>query len=452
MSNPNKIDSIAANGFQCNFFNNLTYEEMKSDLQKFVCFIKYLLQMLLIHEQYENGEDFYKAYEIYVIGREKLVCIQGFNEEQLTDLINYLETNEKMIKFCDFYRDCKYFEYFPPHPQQVKNFQTQKEREIRNKQELLTLQILNSQTNIVSSAQETNIQQFENQQILSDIQFVPSFQELYNIVLNYDNDSKLDKAYQTIQLIDRTQLSQDQIIKLSVIENSYEFMMKNLAELDSNGWTLDKKSHGISISYKFPPKSSSVSLLMEAEIEADCAKLMSLITEVELFSQYVPFCNHAATLKTLSKTQKVCLSQLYFPVISNRETIFLGQGIDRLEENGTIVFLCKSIDQDQQFLDYYNLQLNKSKNVRLQLNYYIFQITPINKTRCKIKAVNNSNPQLSFVPTWLVALIARKFAFQLVEKIVKYTKNFEKYPWYKKTQENPEFYQWLQNKIDNYFA
>ncbi|CAD8183574.1 unnamed protein product [Paramecium octaurelia] len=439
MSNPNKIDSIVANGFQYNFFNKLTYEEMKSELQKFI---------QSIHEQYENGEDFYKAYEIYVIGREKLVCIQGFNEEQLTDLINHLETNEKMIKFRDFYRD----QYFPPRPQQVKNFQTHKERELRNKQELLTHQILNSQTNIVFSAQETNIQQIENQQILSDIQLVPSCQELYNIVLNYDNDSKLDKAYQAIQLIDRTQLSEDQIIKLSVIENSYEFMMKNLIELDSSGWTLDKKSHGISISYKFPPKSSTVSLLMEAEIEADCAKLMSLITEVELFSKYVPFCNHATTLKTLSKTQKVCLSQLYFPVISNRETIFLGQGIDRLEENGTIVFLCKSVDQDQQFLDYYNLQLNKSKNVRLQLNYYIFQITPIDKTRCKIKAVNNSNPQLSFVPTWLVALIARKFAFQLIEKIVKYTKNFEKYPWYKKTQENPEFYQWLQNKIDNYFA
>ncbi|CAD8169009.1 unnamed protein product [Paramecium pentaurelia] len=439
MSNSNKIDSIIANEFQCNFFDKLTYEELKSDLQKFI---------QLIHKQYQNRDDFYEAYQIYVIGREKLVCIQGFDKEQLTDLINDLDTNEQMIKFFDFYRD----QHFPPRPQQLKNFQTHTEREKRKQQELLTPQILNSQTNIVFSAQETNILQIENQQILSEIQFVPSCQELYNIVLNYDNDSKLDKAYQTIQQIDRSQLSQDQIIKLSVIESSYEFMMKNLIELDSSGWTLDKKSHGISISYKFPPKSSTVSLLMEAEIEADCAKLMSLITEVELFSEYVPFCNHATTIKTISKTKKVCLSQLYFPVISNRETIFLGQGIDRLEENGTILFLCKSIDQDQQFLDYYNLQLNKSKNVRLQLNYYIFQITPINKTRCKIKAVNNSNPQLSFVPTWLVALIARKFAFQLIEKIVKYTKSFEKYPWYKKTQENPEFYQWLQNKIDNYFA
>lgn len=79
-------------------------------------------------------------------------------------------------------------------------------------------------------------------------------------------------------------------------------MMKNLIELDSNGWTLDKNYHGISVSYKIPPKSSTVSLLMETEIEADCAKLMSLITEVELFSEYVPFCNNASVIKTLSKT------------------------------------------------------------------------------------------------------------------------------------------------------
>ncbi|CAD8111055.1 unnamed protein product [Paramecium sonneborni] len=439
MSNQNKIDMKIANEFQCNFFNKLSYEELKSDLQKF---------MQLIHEQYQNSQDFFEAYDMYVIGREKLIQMRGVNKEQVTDLINHLDTNEQITQFYDFYKE----QCFPLRPQQLKNLLTHSQREKIKQQEFLSPQNLNNQTNIVFSAEETNIQQLENQQILQEIQLVPSCQELYNIVLNYDNDSKLDKAYQTIQTIDKTQLTEDQTIKLSVIESSYEFMMKNLIELDSGGWTLDKKSHGISVSYKFPPKSSTVSLLMEADIEADCSKLMSLITEVELFSEYVPFCNYATTLKTLSKTQKVCSSQLYFPVISNRETIFLGQGIDRLDENGTILFLCKSIDQDQQFLDYYNIQLQKSKNVRLQLNYYIFQITPINKARCKIKAVNNCNPQLSFVPTWLVALIARKFAFQLIEKIVKYTKNFEKYPWYKKTQENPEFYSWLQNKIDNYFA
>ncbi|CAD8080141.1 unnamed protein product [Paramecium primaurelia] len=436
MQNKNKIFT---DNFQCNFFDILSYKELKSDLEKL---------MQDINEYYQNGQDFHEAYQIYVFVREKLMCLQGFNKEQITDLIQQLDKNEEMIKFYDFYRE----QHSPPKPQQLKNLLTHFQREQIKHQEQQFPQIHNNQTIIVVSAQEINFQQFENQQILSEIQLGPSCQELYNIVLSCDNDSKLDKAYQTIQLIDKTQLSQDQIIRLSVIESSYEFMTKNLIELDSTGWTLDKNSHGISISYKFPPKSSTVSLLMEAEIEADCAKLMSLITEVELFSEYVPFCNYATTIKTLSKTQKVCMSQLYFPVISNRETVFLGQGIDRLEEDGTILFLCKSIDQDQQFLDYYDLQLHKSKNVRLQLNYYIFQITPITKTRCKIKAVNNCNPQLSFVPTWLVALIARKFAFQLIEKIVKYTKSFEKYPWYKKTQENPEFYQWLQNKIDNYFA
>ncbi|CAD8177057.1 unnamed protein product [Paramecium octaurelia] len=436
MSNKN---NYFGNDFQCNLFNRLTYKELKSDLSKF---------MHDINEYYSYKSDFYEAFQIYVLAREKLMGTKSINKEELTDLIQQLDTNEGMIKFYEFYRD----QNFPPKPQELKNLFTHFQREKIKFQALLSPQNENKQTIIFVSAQETNFQQTENQQILSEIQLGPCCQELYNIVLNYDNDSMLDKAYKTIQLIDKTQLSQNQIIRLSVIENSYEFMIKNLMELESNGWTLDKSSHGISVSYKFPPKSSTVSLLMEAEVETDCAKLMALITEVELFSEYVPFCNYATTIKLLSKTQKVCVSQLYFPVISNRETVFFGQGIDRLEENGTIVFLCKSIDQDQKFLDYYDLQLHKSKNVRLQLNYYIFQITPLTKTKCKIKAVNNCDPQLSLVPTWLVALIARKFAFQLIEKIVKYTKNFEKYPWYKKTQENPEFYQWLQNKIDNYFA
>jgi hypothetical protein len=32
-----------------------------------------------------------------------------------------------------------------------------------------------------------------------------------------------------------------------------------------------------------------------------------------------------------------------FPVISNREALFVGEGIDRLKQNGTVIVLSRSI-------------------------------------------------------------------------------------------------------------
>ena len=69
--------------------------------------------------------------------------------------------------------------------------------------------------------------------------------------------------------------------------------MKNLEQLESKGWITDKVDKGISIKYKFPPGTSTVSLMMETELDADITKLMALISEVDLFPRYVPFCFRA---------------------------------------------------------------------------------------------------------------------------------------------------------------
>ena len=34
---------------------------------------------------------------------------------------------------------------------------------------------------------------------------------------------------------------------------------------------------------------------------------------------------------------------MYFPVISNRETLFVGEAIDRLDEDGTFILMARSI-------------------------------------------------------------------------------------------------------------
>jgi hypothetical protein len=37
------------------------------------------------------------------------------------------------------------------------------------------------------------------------------------------------------------------------------------------------------------------------------------------------------------------------PFISKREVIYYGEGFDRLDENGTLTMVCKSINKDKEF-------------------------------------------------------------------------------------------------------
>lgn len=46
----------------------------------------------------------------------------------------------------------------------------------------------------------------------------------------------------------------------------------------------------------------------------------------------------------MGKTSRICEIELYFPLVSDRKAVFIGEGIDRLNINGTILFVCKSVD------------------------------------------------------------------------------------------------------------
>jgi hypothetical protein len=92
---------------------------------------------------------------------------------------------------------------------------------------------------------------------------------------------------------------------MSEISEKYQYMVKNLLELESTGWNLDKSKNGITVSYKFPAGCPTVSIRMESTIPVETTKLMALITETNLFSKYVPFCTKSLLIKQINRSMKV---------------------------------------------------------------------------------------------------------------------------------------------------
>lgn len=97
------------------------------------------------------------------------------------------------------------------------------------------------------------------------------------------------------------------------------------------------------------------------------------------------------------------------PVISDREVFYVAEGFDRLDENGTIVLICKSIDKDKNFCEKYGINIPKKNNkVRIDFKYFVFEIKIINEKRCFLKAIVNTDPHVSITPKSVVNWMAKK--------------------------------------------
>ncbi|CAD8152751.1 unnamed protein product [Paramecium octaurelia] len=266
------------------------------------------------------------------------------------------------------------------------------------------------------------------------------------------DQTKIDQAYEYAKLAqDKFQSSfayQQHAEYVDQIIVQYNYMIENVKELDSDGWLFDGLSNGISVKYKFPENTSTASMLMETKIPVNAIRVLALVNEMELNHLWVPFCKRSYVNKVLNRACKVCTSEMYFPLIPDRECVFVGEGYDRLQVNGTITLLSRSVDGDKEFLEKNGIFIpEKSKFVRMYIKYYIFEITPIDKDSCSIRACTNVNPKISMVPNSVLAYVGRKFAHILISKIVNYAKTFEKSPFYPVYQEHIEFYNWLEEKL-----
>ncbi|CAD8068172.1 unnamed protein product [Paramecium sonneborni] len=411
--------------------------------------------------------------------------------KQLCQLDDISEKSLEIIKMLNEYEEYR----FPSKVQTIKSFKSfapkalQKKKTVQlcesfmfeENQGLPQNSLRNSQLQVI---QEENLKedeiipdQFEQQVVESEIHsknkllqnniiMNPEQEELNNIemrmqkAINLYKEALLDEALEIIQdIFLKLNYKQAQWFKEKNYQEFYEdlkekkiILTQNLNELDSGGWRIEKQTQNLIIKYKLFEEEQTVTVYLDSVFEANITKLMALINEIDLYQNYVPFCQRSSMNKQLSKTCKICDIIVYFPFISDRRAVFVGEGIDRLMINGTIVFVCKSIDQNIEYQQKHDIHFQTNKKlVSLIINYYIFELTPINNNKCRVRAITNSNPQVKYLPNWIIGYLARKMAHELFERMEKITKNFEKSPWFEKYNQNIEFYQWIDQKVQKYF-
>jgi len=153
---------------------------------------------------------------------------------------------------------------------------------------------------------------------------------------------------------------------------------------------------------------SDITLQFEKEVEIDVVDFMSLIYEVEIYPKWFPFTYHAETILQVGKAKKLIYMINDIPVLSNRDFLVYGFGVNRVAEKKCIYLLCKSIEESSGIFKE-QCERKQNKNfVRADIKIFGYEINIINKNRLLIKGVLNCDPKIKVIPQFLINSVSQK--------------------------------------------
>ena len=237
-----------------------------------------------------------------------------------------------------------------------------------------------------------------------------------------------------------------------------EIYDKVLLRLDTmhqstEGWRVDKfgKDDQCSISTNVV-SSGRVMVRFDGLLEIDVFNLASMIYEVDLFPEWVPFCNECENIKTIPVASKIVKISFSVPIISKREAFLYGQGVDRIEHSNSVMVYCEAVTGNEDVEKRHNVSLQKAKgSVMLDLKFFVCEITIIKKGTYRFRAFGDIDLNVTFLPDFLLGILTKKIGNWIFDKMIKMANNLKGTKYEKRIQEDSEgFYKWLAEKINKF--
>jgi hypothetical protein len=225
---------------------------------------------------------------------------------------------------------------------------------------------------------------------------------------------------------------------------------------DHEGWTTESIGKDLTTKYKKIPRTALISLRFEAILDIPLINVLTLLYEIDLYNEWIPFLTKSDMLSNVHRASKVVYIKASLPPpLADRDAFLYGFGVDHSNEDGSVMILAKSLDTDPELMKRHKVDPSKtSKNVKMDLNFACFKIKPLGPNRCEMLGVANVDPKISFLPSRLLNWLVRKTTTLLVERMLKKAQTLAGTPW-EKAMENPEkkeFYDWLNAKVAEVLA
>ena len=277
-------------------------------------------------------------------------------------------------------------------------------------------------------------------------------EDLINIALKkYENE----ELFGFLNIINNNKIVKEKILeqkdenfkKLLIFEeNMIDFFIKEIN--DTEGY---KKISGSKLDISTKWINKVITLKFIKEVELDIISFISMIYEIDYYKHWNSFVTISETLKQPGKAKKCGYFVVNLPIIYCRDFLIYGFGINRIKENGSILLLCRGIDEEcGLFKEQFKNTINK-KYVRGNLLMFGAEIKILGEKKVLLRGLVNADLKLLFpIPEFTINLTIKFFSEKLFNNFIKIVNNYKgsKYENKNKSKIDIEFYEFLIKEIN----
>ena len=265
--------------------------------------------------------------------------------------------------------------------------------------------------------------------------------------LSYYENEELFKFY---SLISSSQELKNEIYKIKNKQFlEYEESTINFFLTELNDKETYTKVKGSKINSSFRKYENNIILKFETDIEVNIIDLISIIYEIENYKKWCPYTEISENLSQPGKAKKCAYFVLNIPIITNRDFLVYGFGINRIKENGTVLLLSRSINENTNcFINEFNMKKN-SKFIRGDMPIFGLEMKQINHNKIHIRGLADVNPKLNFIPQFIIDFLTVKIAEVFLLKFIDIVKNYKGSEYENKnpSQIDNQFYNFIKREL-----
>ena len=207
-------------------------------------------------------------------------------------------------------------------------------------------------------------------------------------------------------------------------------------------WIFSHTLFGISTFYRREPD-DTLSIKLEGELTgAPLFEQLAVLREAHLYDKWAPFVSHSKCVAKLGHADFICWFQTTLPFLV-RDCLYRGKGCDCVKESGRILLVGEGIDDKKQHkksdtnndnkpMSFSTSYLSKISSdivtpprptghgaARVELRCFQGAIEVLSTTSCRTRLVANIDPNIEFLPQWLIDFAMKKLAGAMLATLQK---------------------------------